>query len=227
MNMLLLRKKKYAALKVNLAAYFAHRGLEFIQETKGLDLVRRDWCQLSKDIGHKILDILLQSGKSEEVSRDDIVERIHDSLRQLRKKVDAGDFPRGRYAITKSLTQNPEQYVNANAMPHVTVALRRKAQGDIIRAGDIIPYIICAGDSKSLAERAYCPKEMEKDPSLTIDYAWYLANQILPPVGRLLEPIEETSQPRIAECLGLDPDKFKPPRDPYEQWTDVSLVVVM
>ena len=33
--------------------------------------------------------------------------------------------------------------------------------------------------------------------------------QILPPISRLCEPIQETSQARIAECLGLDPSRFR------------------
>ena len=45
-RMLLFKKKKYAALVVQ-----EHDGrLETVTETKGLDMVRRDWCELSKDI---------------------------------------------------------------------------------------------------------------------------------------------------------------------------------
>ena len=46
-SMLLLQKKKYAALTVT------ERGKDLVveKECKGLDLVRRDWCQLSKIAG--------------------------------------------------------------------------------------------------------------------------------------------------------------------------------
>lgn len=46
-RLLLLRKKKYAALTV------VEKGDQIIEvrETKGLDLVRRDWCELSKEAG--------------------------------------------------------------------------------------------------------------------------------------------------------------------------------
>ena len=45
--MLLLKKKKYAALAVT------ERDGQLIteKETKGLDIVRRDWCGLSVDVG--------------------------------------------------------------------------------------------------------------------------------------------------------------------------------
>jgi DNA polymerase alpha subunit A len=44
--MLLLKKKKYAALIVKEGLDGKLQGVE--QEVKGLDLVRRDWCGLSK-----------------------------------------------------------------------------------------------------------------------------------------------------------------------------------
>lgn len=46
-KMLLLKKKKYAALAVTETA---DGTLAINRETKGLDLVRRDWCGLSHDI---------------------------------------------------------------------------------------------------------------------------------------------------------------------------------
>lgn len=46
--MLLLKKKKYAALIVEKTPT-----QEFVYKTelKGLDIVRRDWCQLARSIG--------------------------------------------------------------------------------------------------------------------------------------------------------------------------------
>lgn len=44
-RMLLLKKKKYAALVVEAAAH----GFSTKLETKGLEEVRRDWCDCSKD----------------------------------------------------------------------------------------------------------------------------------------------------------------------------------
>jgi DNA polymerase alpha subunit A len=54
-TMLLLKKKKYAAVMVK----DKPDGSYVLEtETKGLDLVRRDWCQLSKDIGLRCLEVL-------------------------------------------------------------------------------------------------------------------------------------------------------------------------
>jgi DNA polymerase alpha subunit A len=45
-RMLLLKKKKYAALMTE----EKNGSLVTTMETKGLDLVRRDWCELSHDV---------------------------------------------------------------------------------------------------------------------------------------------------------------------------------
>lgn len=45
--MLLLKKKKYAALTVTKQG----DNIVTAQELKGLDIVRRDWCMLAKEAG--------------------------------------------------------------------------------------------------------------------------------------------------------------------------------
>ena len=61
--MLLLKKKKYAALKLdNLGAILNSEDSNAViwkKEMKGLDMVRRDWCELSKDAGNFVLDTIL------------------------------------------------------------------------------------------------------------------------------------------------------------------------
>jgi DNA polymerase alpha subunit A len=43
---------------------------------------------------------------------------------------------------------------------------------------------------------------------LLIDFDWYLNQQVHPPVARLCAPMDGTDVARIAECLGLDANKF-------------------
>jgi DNA polymerase alpha subunit A len=47
-----------------------------VMEQKGLDIVRRDWCGLSKEAGHAVLRAVLSCRPCEEV-----VEIIHQQLR--------------------------------------------------------------------------------------------------------------------------------------------------
>lgn len=72
--LLLLKKKKYAAKKVeNLPDYLTTVGVtpSWATEIKGLDMIRRDWCEISKRISQFSLDIMLNRDIS--LNREDIV----------------------------------------------------------------------------------------------------------------------------------------------------------
>jgi DNA polymerase alpha subunit A len=84
-------------------------------------------------------------------------------------------------------------------------------QGASVAPGAVIEYVICLDAAKgSVAERAYHPKTVLKaEGMLQIDTAWYLSQQIHPPIWRLCEPIDGLDSAQVAECLGLDPAKFQ------------------
>lgn len=85
-------------------------------ETKGIDIVRRDWCQLSRDIGQACLKEIL-SGRDQE----DIVEAVHELLRTVHQSVSQGRVELHQFVITKQLTKNPEDYPDAKNQAHVQV----------------------------------------------------------------------------------------------------------
>ncbi|NP_001346298.1 DNA polymerase alpha catalytic subunit [Zea mays] len=207
-RMLLLKKKKYAAIKVALDG-----SLRENIERKGLDMVRRDWSLLSKDIGDFCLKQILSGGTC-----DDVVESIHSSLVQVQEQMRSGQIELEKYVITKSLTKAPEDYPDAKNQPHVQVALRLKQNGySGCSAGDTVPYIICSqqdsdnAHSVGIAQRARHPEELKRDPDKwMIDIDYYLSQQIHPVVSRLCASIQGTSPARLAECLGLDSAKFQP-----------------
>jgi DNA polymerase alpha subunit A len=103
-SMLLLKKKKYAAMKMGERPTAEP---VFKRETKGLDMVRRDWCQLSKKVGEYVtgvccavaptcsfrwgryvLDAIL-SGQT----RDDVVSDIHAHLRSVATEIRENRIP--------------------------------------------------------------------------------------------------------------------------------------
>ena len=200
-SLLLLKKKKYASLKY-IEPYTENS--KVVRELKGLDLVRRDWSQLGKDTGSKILDCIL-SGKS----KDDIITDIFDVLKTVSLAIDENKFPINDYAITKQLAKSIDDYTDLKALPHVKVAKRLKEKGDMsIQVNSYIPYVVCLGKdgtaSKSIAERSYHPKEIEEDHTLVIDKNWYKENQILSIIRRLVNHIEEISMNQLCECLGIE-----------------------
>jgi DNA polymerase alpha subunit A len=206
--LLLLKKKKYAALTVN---KLPDGQFSFGKEMKGLDLVRRDWCIESKETGRYVLDQILSGN-----DREEVVSKIHDHLEDLARKMRNDELPLDQYIITKGLSKHPDQYPDGKSQPHVQVAKMMLKANRPVNVGDHIPYVItkcdasCEDESKdkkdkSPAERARHPDEIRRSGGvLKPDVEWYLCQQILPPISRLCEAIEGTSQSALAEKLGLD-----------------------
>ncbi|XP_028403714.1 DNA polymerase alpha catalytic subunit-like [Dendronephthya gigantea] len=201
-SMLLLKKKKYAAISVQA---LENGKFHEAKETKGLDIVRRDWCQLAKDAGNYVLDQIL----SAEV-RDTIVENIADYLGKVGKDVQGGSLSLEKFVINKQLTKAPNEYPDKKSLPHVHVALWMKSKNKKVNVGDTIPYVICDdGSTLSMAQRAYHPEEFQRSETLILDSKYYLANQVHPVVSRLCDPIDGTDSAHIASCLGLDPSGYR------------------
>lgn len=201
--LLLLKKKKYAAVTMSKSKTGE---LQFQQEHKGLDIVRRDWSQISVMAGRAILDELLSDRQI-----DEKIENVHAKLEKFRTNIEKGTTSLNMLAITKQLTKQPKEYPNAKSLPHVQVALRMNAtMNKRFKRGDMVDYIICLdGTDNQAMQRAYHIDEIKANDKLKIDTEYYLAQQIHPVVSRLIEPIEGTDAARIAMCLGLDASKFK------------------
>lgn len=201
--MLLLKKKKYAALAVTKLP--SGKTVEEM-ELKGLDIVRRDWAQLASDCGkHIVSQILSDQGQEERI------DNIHAHLAKVKQDLEAGKVPLDQLAITKSLTKRPEDYADSKSLPHVQVALRMKQKGlKALRQGDTVPYVICEdGTANPTTQRAYHVDEVKANKELAIDKNFYLAQQIYPVISRLCDPIDGTDAGRIAECLGLDSSVYR------------------
>ncbi|TKY70585.1 DNA polymerase alpha catalytic subunit [Spatholobus suberectus] len=207
-RMLLLKKKKYAAVKL----LFKDGTPYEVIERKGLDIVRRDWSLLAKELGDFCLTQILSGGSCE-----DVVESIHNSLMKVQEEMRNGQVSLEKYVITKTLTKPPEAYPDAKNQPHVLVAQRLKQQGysSGCSVGDTIPYIICyeqggsSGSAAGIAQRARHPDELKREQGTwLIDIDYYLSQQIHPVVSRLCASIQGTSPERLADCLGLDSSKF-------------------
>jgi len=201
-SMLLLKKKKYAAISIS---ENEDGTLNEVKEMKGLDIVRRDWCDLAKDSGNYVLAQILSSQ-----ARETIVENIHDYLISVGENVAEGKVDIQKFVINKQLTKSPHDYPDKKSLAHVNVALRMLSKGRKVNAGDTIPYVICDdGSTLAATQRAYHPDEFCKSDTLKIDVKYYLANQVHPVVSRLCDPIDGTDAAHIAQCLGLDPSGYR------------------
>ncbi|GMR50861.1 hypothetical protein PMAYCL1PPCAC_21056, partial [Pristionchus mayeri] len=199
-RMLLLKKKKYAALIIQ------DNG-KTKQELKGLDIVRRDWSMLAKKIGSDVVDVLLNPS----LSREELVEQINKLLITLKEDLGNDSVALDMFSIYKSLTRDPSKYENVQQQPHAAVARRMNESGQKnYKQGDIVEYVICQdGTAVSATQRAYHKQEMKARADLKIDFQYYLAQQVHPVVSRLCAPIDELDAVRIAELLGLDGSQYR------------------
>ncbi|GBG31716.1 DNA polymerase alpha catalytic subunit [Hondaea fermentalgiana] len=156
-TMLLLKKKKYAALAIKeVKGPNGEKQIVEEKETKGLDLVRRDWCQLSKDIGHGVLDHVL-SGKP----YDEVVEGILKCLDDVHEQIKARSVALEKFVITKGLNKNPRDYPDVKSQPHLQVALAMIARNKPVSVGDHIPYVICTMTRQDYESKARELKEKQ------------------------------------------------------------------
>uniref|UniRef100_A0A8C2DZW9 DNA polymerase n=1 Tax=Cyprinus carpio TaxID=7962 RepID=A0A8C2DZW9_CYPCA len=202
-SLLLLKKKKYAALLVEPQGDGKYTTK---QELKGLDIVRRDWCDLAKECGNYVIGQILS-----DQNRDTIVENIQKHLIEVGEKVANGSIPLNMFEIHKSLTKDPQDYPDKKSLPHVHVALWINSQGGKkVKAGDTVSYVICQdGSNLAASQRAYALEQLQKQPGLSMDTQYYLSQQVHPVVGRICEPIEGIDAVLIATWLGLDPSHFR------------------
>lgn len=92
-RLLLLKKKKYAGMKID---GLADGNMKDHQEVKGLDLVRRDWALIAKESGFKVLGMILNA----KMGIDEVIENIHEYLKQL-----ANDVREGKISVAKFFIQ--------------------------------------------------------------------------------------------------------------------------
>lgn len=209
-KLLLQAKKKYAALNVKIDK----EGREStILEVKGLDMRRREYCPLSKQVSVRVLNTIFSDKDSESA-----LQEIYDYLETIRDKVKQNELRTDLFKINTKLSKDPSSYPAAQTTPAVQVALRMRQNGRVVKAGAVITYIVTKqrpDDTSSgkpvlsVAERARALNEvMIKGNNLQPDPEFYLEKQIHAPVKRLLDTIESFDDIRLANALGLDSRKF-------------------
>eukprot|EP00127_Corallochytrium_limacisporum_P004473 Clim_evm27s164 gene=Clim_evmTU27s164 len=171
---LLISKKRYAGL------YWTNTKKWDKLDAKGIETVRRDNCQLVKQVIATCLDKIL-------IDRDvdgavDYAKRIIAEL--LQNKVDISQL-----VISKALSKSAEDMGSKQAHVELAERMRKRDPGSAPVLGDRVPYVIIRKDAKA---RAY---EKAEDPlyvlqnNIPIDTKYYLENQLANPLTRIFEPI--------------------------------------
>lgn len=141
---------------------------------KGLELVRRDWAPVAKKTQEKVLRALLEEGSPKKAVK--IVRNVVEDIRK--GKISLEDL-----VIHTQLTKNPEEYVQS--APHVMAAKKAIKKGRKVGPGTIIQYVVVRG-REPISKRAV---PLEDADISQYDPSYYIDNQVLPAVSRIIEAI--------------------------------------
>ena len=141
---------------------------------KGLELVRRDWAPLAKDTQQGILMAILKEGNT-----DKAIEIVKKVLKRLK----SGNVDMKELIIHTQITKKLSDYKQIG--PHVVAAKRIEEHGIKVSKGTIIQYVIVKGKG-SISDKAI-PFEYIEDQEYDKEY--YLNNQLLPAVSRIMSSL--------------------------------------
>lgn len=173
-TLLILTKKRYAGLSME------KRDGEWEEKIimKGIETVRRDWCDLTGETLYETLKIILEEQNPQ---------KSLNYVKTVLLKLEKGQIPIDKLIVTKSISKSLKEY--KGMQPHVELVkkMRKRNPAEAPGIGDRIGFVIIQG-SQLMSERAEDP-EYVKAHGLRIDSKYYVESQILPPLERVLEAI--------------------------------------
>lgn len=142
---------------------------------RGFETIRRDWCDLAKEVQDEILNRILKEGNA--TSSLAYVQKIIKELKEKKVAIE-------KLVIRTQLKKGIDEYENIG--PHVTIAKEMFERGIPVSAGTLIEYVIAEseGKSKLIRDKAKLPEDV-KEGDYDIDY--YVHNQIMHAVGNIFE----------------------------------------
>ena len=149
-------------------------------KVKGMETVRRDWCELTSDTLMRVLRLVLMEGNVDEAVK--YVRAVTSDLRNLNLKENP-DFI-NKLILTKSYSKKADNY--RNKQPHLNVVEKIKSRTGISTPiGTRVPFVIISGKGL-FADRSEDPDYVLNN-NVPLDTEYYIKKQILPPVERILE----------------------------------------
>ncbi len=170
-SLLILSKKRYAGLT------YEKSGDEWKEEMvmKGIETVRRDWCNAATKTLYEVLNILL---------KEQDPKKAFAFVKDYLQKLESNDTVIEDLIITKSISKSISAY--KGIQPHVELVKKlKKREGVAPSVGDRVSFVITKG-MQLLSERAEDPEYVKKN-KIPIDSKYYVENQILPPLERVFE----------------------------------------
>lgn len=138
---------------------------------KGFETIRRNWSTIGKEVQKGVLEILLKDYDPEKALN--YLKRVISELREE-------EVGKDKVTITTQLQKNIDDYDSQG--PHVKAAIRMKNLGYNVLPGMNIRYIVTKGTGK-ISDRVRLPEEAGEGE---YDHEYYINNQVIPSVERLL-----------------------------------------
>jgi DNA polymerase I len=173
-TLLILAKKRYAGWNFESAG----DGYTDSIITKGIETVRRDWCDLVSETLEEVLSTIL---KEQDIKRS--VDIVRDKIDEIKtRKIDID-----KLVITKGVTKSVKSY--KGIQPHIELLkkMRRRDPNSAPKVGDRIGFVIVKG-LQMISKRAEDPEYVKKH-KLKIDSNYYIESQLLPPLERVFDAI--------------------------------------
>lgn len=146
--------------------------------SKGIESVRRDWCNFATENMSKIVDyVLIEKDLREGVNKS--IELVKNEAKRLKK----GEIDVEKLVLSNKLTKPITMYDNKEA--HVLVAIKNKERGRPSEIGDRVQFLICNNGGELISEKAEDVEWALKN-KIPIDYEYYLLHQLIPPTMRIL-----------------------------------------
>ncbi len=145
---------------------------------KGLELVRRDWTPVAKKTQEKVLMAILKDFSPQKAAQ--IVKEVIDDIK-------SGVIPLDDLIINTQITKAPAAYIHKG--PHVLAAQKSMKKGRKIGPGTVIRYVVFRG-KEPISKRAVPLEDVDESKySSKYDPSYYINNQVLPAVYRIIEAL--------------------------------------
>jgi DNA polymerase delta subunit 1 len=169
-NLLLVSKKRYAALKYTKPD--AASGVE----CKGLQVVRRDSCPYVREVAKGVLEDVIGRGNVQVA-----IERVSGAITALMTNKVSIEL----LTLTKSLRA---EYKNTQ-QPHLTVAKLQEMRmpGSGPRAGDRVAYVHCMKRGISKISEAVDDPLYVQEHGIELDSLYYVDHQLRSPIEGLID----------------------------------------
>lgn len=173
-TLLILTKKRYAGWCFEKA----NGGWQDSVLMKGIETVRRDWCDLTSNTLYDVLKILL---------KEQDTKKAFNYVKSILSKLEKNEISVDELVITKSISKPLRQY--KGVQPHIELVkkLRKRNIASAPGIGDRVGFVIVKG-LQLMSDRAEDP-EYVKQKGMKIDSKYYIENQVLPPLERVFEAI--------------------------------------